>query len=94
MSELMQVLFRVEANPVSAIRKGIYPRQAIRMLRRSLYEAANIILTRLKRPCTLQAWGKKMAEAKGPRRAKVAVARKLAALLHSVWLNETEFLWV
>lgn len=64
------------------------------MLRRSLYEAANIILTRVKRPCALQSWGRKIAEAKGPRRAKVAVARKLAALLHSVWLNETEFRWV
>jgi len=63
------------------------------MLRRSLYEAANIILTRVKRPCALQSWGRKIAEAKGPRRAKVAVARKLAALLHSVWLNETEFRW-
>ena len=63
------------------------------MLRRSLYEAANIILTRGKRPCALQSWGRKIAEAKGPRRAKVAVARKLAALLHSVWLNETEFRW-
>jgi transposase len=64
------------------------------MLRRSLYEAANIILTRVKRPCALQSWGRKIAESKGPRRAKVAVARKLAALLHSVWLNETEFRWV
>lgn len=64
------------------------------MLRRSLYEAANVILTRLKRPCALQSWGKKIAEAKGPKRAKVAVARKLATLLHSLWLNETEFRWV
>jgi transposase len=35
-----------------------------------------------------------MAEAKGSKRAKVAVARKLAVLLHSLWLNETEFRWV
>ena len=64
------------------------------MLRKSLYEAANIILTRVKRPFALQQWGRRLAEAKGPRRAKVAVARKLAALLHTVWLNETEFRWV
>lgn len=63
------------------------------MLRHSLYEAANILLARLKRPCALQTWGRKMAEAKGPKRAKIAVARKLAALLHSLWLNETEFRW-
>jgi transposase len=64
------------------------------MLRKSLYEAANIILTRVKRPFPLQQWGRKLAEAKGSRRAKVAVARKLAALLHTVWLNESEFRWV
>lgn len=64
------------------------------MLRRSLYEAANIILSRVKQPFALQRWGRKLAEAKGPKRARVAVARKLAALLHSVWLNETEFRWV
>ena len=63
------------------------------MLRKALYEAANVALTQVKRPFTLQAWGRKMAEAKGARRARTAVARKLAALLHSLWLNETEFRW-
>ena len=63
------------------------------MLRRSLYEAANIILCRVQRPFALQQWGQRIAEAKGNKRAKVAVARKLAVLLHSLWLNETEFRW-
>jgi transposase len=63
------------------------------MLRRVLYEAANIILSRVKRPFALQKWGKNIAEAKGAKRARTAVARKLAALLHSLWLNETEFRW-
>ncbi|EXS69453.1 MULTISPECIES: IS110 family transposase [unclassified Sphingobium] len=64
------------------------------MLRRSLYEAANIILSRVRQPFALQRWGRKLAEVKGPKRARVAVARKLAILLHSLWLNETEFRWV
>lgn len=64
------------------------------MLRWSLYEAANVLLSQVKRPFALQQWGKKIAEAKGAKRARVAVARKLAALLHSLWLNETEFRWV
>jgi hypothetical protein len=64
------------------------------MLRKALYEAANVALTQVKRPFALQDWGRKIAEAKGPRRARTAVARKLAALLHSLWLNETEFRWV
>lgn len=63
------------------------------MLRKSLYEAANIILCRVQRPFALQQWGQRIAEAKGNRRARVAVARKLAVLLHSLWLNETEFRW-
>lgn len=63
------------------------------MLRSALYEAANSILSRLKRPCALQAWGKKLAETKGPKRARIAVARKLAALLHRLWRSETEFCW-
>lgn len=64
------------------------------MLRKALYEAANVALTQVKRPFALQARGRKMAEAKCPRRAGTAVARKLAALLDSLWLNETGFRWV
>ena len=63
------------------------------MLRRSLYEAANIMLSRVQRPFALQQWGQRIAEAKGNMRARIAVARKLAVLLHSLWLNETEFRW-
>ena len=63
------------------------------MLRAALYEAANSILIRLKRPCALQTWGKRLAETKGLKRARVAVARKLAALLHHLWQSETEFSW-
>jgi transposase len=64
-----------------------------RMLRNALYEAANSILTRLKRPCALQDWGKRLAEAKGLKRARVAVARKLAILLLTLWRTEAEFRW-
>jgi transposase len=63
------------------------------MLRSALYEAANNLLVRVKRPCALQTWGKRVADAKGPKRARVAVARKLAVLLHRLWLSETEFRW-
>lgn len=63
------------------------------MLRRTLYEAANIMLCRVQRPFALQQWGQKIAESKGNKRARIAVARKLAVLLHSLWVNETEFRW-
>ena len=63
------------------------------MLRCALYEAAINLLTRVKRPCALQAWGKRLMETKGQKRARVAVARKLAILLHTLWQSETEFRW-
>ena len=63
------------------------------MLRHALYEAANSLLVRVKRPCALQTWGKALTTTKGPKRARVAIARKLAVLLHRLWQSETEFRW-
>jgi len=60
-------------------------------LRHALYEAANVLLVRVKTPFPLQSWGKAIAAAKGAKRARVAVARKLAALLHTLWRSETDF---
>jgi transposase len=73
--------------------KGHITKAGDPMLRSALYEAANSILVRLKRPCALQIWGQRLAETKGPKRAKVAVARKLAALLHKLWQSQTEYCW-
>lgn len=73
--------------------KGRISKAGDSMLRSALYEAANSVMVRLKRPCALQAWGHRLAETKGPKRAKVAVARKLAALLHRLWLSDTDFCW-
>lgn len=73
--------------------KGRISKAGDPMLRSALYEAANILLVRVKRPSPLQSWGRRMAETKGHKRARVAVARKLAVLLHSLWLNESEFRW-
>jgi transposase len=73
--------------------KGHISKAGDAMLRAALYEAANSVLVRLKRPCALQDWGQRLAQTKGPKRAKVAVARKLAALLHSLWRSGEEFRW-
>jgi transposase len=73
--------------------KGRISKAGDPMLRSALYEAANNLLVRVKRPSALQTWGKAIAQAKGPKRARVAVARKLAVLLHRLWLSETEFCW-
>ncbi|MDO9222115.1 MAG: IS110 family transposase [Caulobacter sp.] len=73
--------------------KGRISRAGDPMLRRALYEAANVLLGRVKRPCALRDWGLKLAETKGTKRARVAVARKLAVLLHRLWRSETDFRW-
>jgi len=73
--------------------KGHISKAGDPMLRSALYEAANSLLVRVKRPCALQTWGKALAQAKGPKRARIAVARKLAILLHRLWQSETEFCW-
>lgn len=63
------------------------------LLRSYLYEAANVLLTRHPRPNPIKAWGEGLARRIGARRAKVAVARKLAVVLHSIWRSGGEFRW-
>ena len=41
----------------------------------------------------LKAWGIRLAKRSGLRKAKVAVARKLAVILHRMWIEGTEFRW-
>jgi len=72
---------------------GHISKRGDKMLRRALYEAANSILGRLKRDCALKAWGRKLAEHKGAKPARVAVARKLAMLMHRIWVTGEEFDW-
>ena len=64
-----------------------------KMLRSYLYEAANVLLTRVAKWSTLKAWGIRLAKRSGLRKAKVAVARKLAVILHRMWVDGTEFNW-
>jgi transposase len=63
------------------------------MLRRYLFEAAGVLLTRVPKWSALKAWGIRIAKRNGLRKAKVAVARKLAVILHRMWIDETEFNW-
>jgi transposase len=63
------------------------------MLRSYLYEAANVLLTRIAKWSTLKAWGVRLAKRSGLRKAKVAVARKLAVILHRMWVDGTDFNW-
>src|SRR5580704_3952923 len=60
------------------------------MLRSYLYEAAG---ARVAKWSVLKAWGMRVAKRSGLRKAKVAVARKLAVILHRMWVDGTEFKW-
>jgi transposase len=61
------------------------------MVRAALYEAANVMLTRAGKFSTLKRWGLEVAKRRGARRAKVALARKLATVLHRLWVDGSEF---
>ena len=64
-----------------------------KMLRSYLFEAANVLLTRVAKWSALKAWGIRLAKRSGLRKAKVAVARKLAVILHRMWIDGTGFKW-
>lgn len=59
------------------------------MTRTHLYEAANAIMTRKLGASRLRDWALAIAERTGPRKAKVALARKLAVILHATWRTDT-----
>src|SRR5262249_13835443 len=63
------------------------------MLRCYLFEAAGVLLTRVPKWLSLKTWGIRLAKRNGLRKATVAVARKLAVILHPKWIDQTEFNW-
>ena len=74
-------------------RSGRISKQGDALLRGYLYEAATVLISRLQRPCALQAWARALAARIGTKKARVALARKLAVLLHHLWSREEDFRW-
>ncbi len=62
-------------------------------VRTALHDAANALLTRATQFSTLKRWALEVAKRRGMRRARVALARKLATVLHRIWADGTEFVW-
>jgi transposase len=60
-------------------------------VRTALYEAANVILTRPVKGSRLKSWAMRVAVRAGMRKAKVALARKLAVVLHRMLADGTAF---
>jgi transposase len=63
------------------------------LVRTLIYEAAGVILTRVKRASPLKEWGTAIAKRSGPGKARVALARKLSVILHSIWRSGEPFRW-
>jgi len=74
-------------------RSGRITKRGDGTVRTLLYEAANVLLVKITRSCALREWGLAIAKRSGFKKAKVAVARKLAVLLHRLWRDGTEFRW-
>lgn len=74
---------RYESGEVS--RNGRVSKRGDGFTRKCLYEAANAIFSRKLGGPRLREWAKSIEERTGPRKAKVALARKLAVTLHAMW---------
>ena len=72
---------------------GRISKQGDALARHMLYEAANSLLSRVRRWSAPKAWAARLVRRVGPKKARVALARKLAVTLHRIWVDGTEFRW-
>ncbi len=62
-------------------------------MRTLLYEAAQTLITRVTKWSWLKAWAMNVAKRRGMRKAIVALARRLAVIMHRMWLDGAKFRW-
>ena len=74
-------------------RTGAISRCGDEMMRMMLYEAAQGMLVRSAKWYWLKAWATKIARHRGMKKAIVALARRLAVIMHRIWVDGTEFRW-
>jgi transposase len=72
---------------------GAISRCGDEMMRTMLYEAAQSMLFHSTRWSWLKAWAMKIARHRGMKKAVVALARRLAVIMHRIWVDGTEFRW-
>lgn len=70
---------------------GGISRQGDAMTRHYLYEAANCLLTTVRASSPLKSWGLRLMKRAGAKKARTALARKMAVLLCRIWKEETHF---
>ena len=74
-------------------RSGAISKCGDEMMRAMLYEAAHIMLIGVAKWSWLKAWALKIARQRGMKKATVALARRLAVILHRIWVDGSEFRW-
>jgi transposase len=74
-------------------RSGAISRCGDEMMRTMLYEAAQTMLFRSAKWSWLKAWAMKIARHRGMKKAVVALARRLAVIMHRIWVDGSEFRW-
>src|SRR5881275_242545 len=74
-------------------RNGRISRCGDEMMRVMLYEAAQSMLLRSTKWSWLKAWAMQIARRRGMKKAIVALARRLAVIMHRIWVDGTEFRW-
>jgi transposase len=63
------------------------------LARTLMYEAAVVLMTRVKRTSGLKDWAEAIAKRSGVGKARVALARKLSVILHRMWCSGEPFRW-
>ena len=74
-------------------RSGRISRCGDTLARTLMYEAAVVILSRVKKASGLKDWAQAIAKRSGIGKARVALARKLCTILHSIWRSGEPFRW-
>ncbi len=72
-------------------RRGRISKVGDAQVRAALFEAAHVMLTRAVGMSRLKAWALRVAQLRGVKRAKVALARKLGVVLHRMWVDGSCF---
>src|SRR5262249_55236917 len=72
---------------------GAITRTGDEMVRTALYEAANVLLSRITRFSRFERGGMDVDKRRGSKRAKVPLTRKIGVILHRMWIDGTTYRW-
>jgi transposase len=73
--------------------RGRISRSGDAFARSALFSAAHVMLTRSRQWTAIKSWGVRIAQRTTLKKAKVAVARKLAVVMHRMWRDDAPFRW-